>query len=552
MSDPMVHLAKAIGQGHPGASKTFSKLIEPLFDKRYAERHLAKPSARAKSRVIREGLTPSGKKTGMDVPFAGLIHSENPATGAYSGISVVWLPAGDAGTLMAFVVGGGGLGPDQQRFDRPGLHRRAAALAERSALLGTSAWSRIGGDLDEQIPAGVRARFLGFEEVLERHGRQIYCVAKVPKNAAAATKVVQGFLDLYAHERGWEIRKAAVKDYNRFHGELRDGLFPATDAEQVHDLLRKRRFVILQGPPGTGKSHIAAQVVREFFGGNGNVVQFHPGVTYENFIVGVEPDVNQQTSGYRVKPGWLPRTMRMAQSRPCLLVLEDIHRADLAKVLGEAIYLFEADEMGGKQARQIELSHQVNETRTLIYPGNLYVLATLNSADRQAKPIDLAIRRRFAFLATGPDRSVVERWNLPAALQVFDRLLELFVEYAPDDALELLPAQSYYKAADEDDLKQRFRHELIPLLDEYIKQGYLGSATPELLVLRNDLLWESRAAGKPSRKAPSHENEITPREAELLNQPTDPAAFRVAVPKHTADEAHAMGLGVLAAELDLS
>ncbi len=382
MPDPMVHLAKAIGQGSPGASKTFAKLIEPLFDKRYAKRHLAKPGPRSKSRIIRNGLTSPGKKTGMDVPFAGLIHPDNAATGAFSGISVVWMPAGEAGTLMACVVGGDGLGCDRQLFERPGPHRRAAALAERSTLLGTSSWSRLsGGELNEEIPSSVRAGFPGFEEIFERHGRQIYCMAKVPKNAAAAKKVVQGFLDLYAYERGWEIQKAAVKEFNQFQAELHAGLFPATDAEQVNDLLRQRRFVILQGPPGTGKSHLAGQVIREFFGGNGSVVQFHPGVTYENFIVGVEPDVQQHTSGYHVRPGSLPRAMRMAQNRPCLLVLEDIHRTDLAKVLGEAIYLFEADEMGGKATRQIELNYQVNETRTLIYPGNLYVLATLNSAD---------------------------------------------------------------------------------------------------------------------------------------------------------------------------
>lgn len=121
----MVQLAKAIGQGSPGSAKTFAKLIEPLFDKRYAERHMEKPSARAKSRIIREGLTSPGTKTGMDVPFAGLIHPGNPTSGAYSGISVVWMPAGDAGTLMAFVIGGGGLGPDKELFERPGPRRRA-------------------------------------------------------------------------------------------------------------------------------------------------------------------------------------------------------------------------------------------------------------------------------------------------------------------------------------------------------------------------------------------------------------------------------------------
>ena len=140
---------------------------------------------------------------------------------------------------------------------------------------------------------------------------------------------------------------------------------------------------------------------------------------------------------------------------------------------------------------------------------------------------------------------------MPSALRDFDRLVNLFVEHAPDNALELLPAQSYFKAADEDELTQRFLHELIPLLDEYIKQGYLGAATPELVALRNDLMWESRAAGKPSKKVLAGKNGIAARESDPLDQPADPAAFRVAVPKNAVDEAHAMGLGVLAAELDL-
>ena len=76
-------------------------------------------------------------------------------------------------------------------------------------------------------------------------------------------------------------------------------------------------------------------------------------------------------------------------------------------------------------------------------------------------------------------------------------------------------------------------------------------ATPELVALRNDLLLESRGGGKSSGKRPSRDHQSPPGETDHLRQPADPAAVRVAIPKHTIDEGHAMGLGVLAAELDL-
>lgn len=169
------------------------------------------------------------------------------------------------------------------------------------------------------------------------------------------------------------------------------------------------------------------------------------------------------------------------------MVIDEVNRADLGKVLGEAIYLFEAGEVGGERAREVELPHAVDGKRRFSIPENLYVLATMNTADRSIASIDLAIRRRFAFVAIPPKRAVVADQRLTQATEIFDRLTDVFVEHAPDDALELLPGHAYFLAKSEAELHQRFRFELIPLLDEYLRQGFLGPAATELNAVRDEI-----------------------------------------------------------------
>src|SRR5262249_38931500 len=153
--------------------------------------------------------------------------------------------------------------------------------------------------------------------------------------------------------------------------------------------------------------------------------------------------------------------------------------ADLGKVLGEAIYLFEAGEIGGERSRRVQLPHAVDGESTLTLPENLYVLATMNTADRSIASMDLAVRRRFAFITVLPDRSVIANQALPLATDIFDRLSDVFVEHAPDDALDLLPGHAYFLAPDEQTLRRRLRYELLPLLDEYLRQGFLGPAATD-------------------------------------------------------------------------
>jgi 5-methylcytosine-specific restriction protein B len=148
--------------------------------------------------------------------------------------------------------------------------------------------------------------------------------------------------------------------------------------------------------------------------------------------------------------------------------------------------LFEAGEIGGPTARQVELTHEVDGQRTFSFPESLYVLATMNTADRSIAGMDLAVRRRFAFLTLMPARQVLVDQNCPdPALAAFDWLTDVFVEFAPDEALTLMPGHSYFIAKTDDELRTRLRYELLPLIDEYLRQDFLAQATSELISVRD-------------------------------------------------------------------
>jgi 5-methylcytosine-specific restriction protein B len=298
---------------------------------------------------------------------------------------------------------------------------------------------------------------------------------------------VQAFFDLYAFERNWEIRAACREEFDQFLVPLRNAVFPLVTSAIVNELLRERRFVVLQGPPGTGKTRMAEIVRRDFFKGRGRTVQFHPAVTYEDFIVGLSPDPTKDGLRFAARPGWLLEAVDEATDGPYVLIIDEINRGDLGKVLGEAIYLFEPREVAGTNVREVHLTHSIGGKKTLKLSPNLYVLATMNTADRSIAGLDLAVRRRFAFITLMPDRAVVVEQAPSNAVEFFDRLADVFIQNASDEMLDLLPGHSYYLAASEVEFKKRMRYDLLPLLDEYLRQGLLGPMASELHSVRDEI-----------------------------------------------------------------
>jgi 5-methylcytosine-specific restriction protein B len=252
---------------------------------------------------------------------------------------------------------------------------------------------------------------------------------------------------------------------------------PMTEHSQVADLLAARRYVIIQGPPGTGKTMMATELLRETYGGQGRTIQVHPNTTYENFIGGLTPASTVADLGFRFTPvpGSLMEAATQARQDPSsnyLLHTDEINRADLGKIVGEAIFLLEPT----ASDRKIELPYDFGEPfhRTFFLPSNLHILGTMNSADRSIAIVDVAVRRRFAFVSLWPRMSVVEQHGCATMQKAFRNLISIFIEHAAEDAFPLVPGHSYFLELDESRAKRSLRVNLAPLLGEYLAQGYIG------------------------------------------------------------------------------
>jgi 5-methylcytosine-specific restriction protein B len=483
MPDAVSELAEYIQQGLRATGDSARPRLKCLFtpDGPYLDRGDTGDS------IFRDAY---GLANDDGTPWAGLVHPSSLRTGVYGGASLVWFPTDD-GSLLTLIVGTGGIAPDDGLLTSPGHRRRVAALRRYLTQNGIAAWSKPDPALlDLPVPNSIvhTEPFAPFHKAFERYGRWMYCIARVPDDAEKARLAVQAFLSLYGTARGWQPRRAWQDQVAAFESDFRTSLFSSVTAANVARLLKRRRFVILQGPPGTGKTRLAEEVKRDHFGGSGMTVQFHPAVTYEDFVVGLSPDPSAGSLRFDVRRGWLTQAVAEAHGGQFLLVIDEVNRADLGKVLGEAIYLFEAGDVGGDRPRQVELPHAIDGHRTLAIPDGLYVLGTMNTADRSIASLDLAIRRRFAFVPIWPDRAVVEA-NCPQdGVAIFDRLTDVFVDHAPLDALDLLPGHAYFLAKNnEDEMRERFRYELLPLIDEYLREGYLGPATTELYAVRDQI-----------------------------------------------------------------
>jgi 5-methylcytosine-specific restriction protein B len=265
---------------------------------------------------------------------------------------------------------------------------------------------------------------------------------------------------------------------------------PVVTRDEVGKLLDSRRFVILQGPPGTGKTMMALELLTDKYAGTGRSIQFHPNTTYENFIGGLAPEESGTQLGLHFvpKPGFLMGSAEQARNsypKPYLLHIDEINRADLAKILGEAIYLFESK---SPQKREIDLPYDFGEpfhTR-LQLPENLQVLGTMNSADRSIAIVDVAVRRRFAFISLWPQMSVVEEYGCELMRDAFRRIVSIFIEHAGEDAFSLVPGHSYFLESNEGAAKESLRVNLGPLLEEYLAQGYVTGFAEQI---RTYLQW---------------------------------------------------------------
>ena len=223
-----------------------------------------------------------------------------------------------------------------------------------------------------------------------------------------------------AYERGQEDYRKQItvtethpepSDYS-IQDIVEDGCF--VEQDRIRNMLKRlqtKKNVILQGPPGTGKTWLAKRLAWALVGRKDEkkvrALQFHANLSYEDFVRGWRPSSEGKLD---LVDGPFLEMVGAAQKDPesaYVLVVEEINRGNPAQILGEILTLLEVDKRSSENA--LELTYRREGEQGVHLPLNLHVIGTMNIADRSLALVDLALRRRFAFVDLLPE--IGERWK---------------------------------------------------------------------------------------------------------------------------------------------
>lgn len=417
-----------------------------------------------------------------NVAYCGFIREGQEPSGPYSDFSLCFMPEktnDDTNSISAcaivLVVGTQQFMYDGAIAQSPFTRRRFLRLNSNSRVYYKSDFSNITDRLPE-LTTKLKEEHPRIRQFDERFGPLVVAFEVVDiKNDFTVEDIPYEFkkwICAYAEFRGWPTNDTQRKEVVDVLDKLESiNSKKSLTEDEIYKILLRDKYIILQGAPGTGKTYTALNIAEKFK--NVKFTQFHAETSYSDFVYGIKPDTASNTLIYKDNPGVLYEAIKEANTgKDVLLIIDEINRANLSNVLGPVFYLFEKN-TGDNRKYKIK----IGDIEIDKLPETLYVIGTMNTADKSLAVVDFALRRRFTWITLRPQ--VIDHKDFRK--EEFLEFENMFMRHATDEELNLQPGQSYFIAADDEAMKQRLKYELMPLIKEYINEGFLPSAKDEFV-----------------------------------------------------------------------
>ncbi|MCB0209664.1 MAG: AAA family ATPase [Anaerolineae bacterium] len=223
-----------------------------------------------------------------------------------------------------------------------------------------------------------------------------------------------------------------TKDPYSLEDLIAAGVFLSEDnLRRILDRLREKKAIILQGPPGVGKTFIARKLayalMEEVDNERLEMVQFHQSYSYDDFVRGYRPSLEQPGS-FCLQDGIFYKFSQKASANPeheYVFIIDEINRGNLSLIFGELLMLIEGDKRGREFA--VHLVYKNPDEARFYIPDNLHLIGLMNVADRSLAMVDYALRRRFAFMPLQPqyESALFRQWLLDRSMpeEIIDRII---------------------------------------------------------------------------------------------------------------------------------